>query len=175
MNTPLAAYDVAGDFSVYGTDLAEIVELANRLFVYTLSAYLIYLINFLRSVPLKKTILSAAAMFACVGLIAACQTTTEPAQTGKAKMASPTTLKFQIAADTVACTTGGFISDPVPTRCMIVNGERFSQNISGYNHQEGVGRVLKVERTQFCDPDVFNSCPQDTFNFYDYRLLSVIE
>lgn len=75
---------------------------------------------------------------------------------------------FQIAADSAPCT--GLIQ----RRCLIVNDELFYSGITGYDHQEGLSRVIRIERIQFCDPDVFNSCPQDV-GIYKYRLLEVIE
>lgn len=59
-------------------------------------------------------------------------------------------------------------------KCLVVNSELFYDDIEGYDHQEGVGRVIKIERIQFCDPDVLNSCPQDV-GIYRYRLLEIIE
>lgn len=75
---------------------------------------------------------------------------------------------FRIAADTVPCT------GLMPMSCLVVNNKLFYDSIDGYDHQEGIGRIIKIERTQICDPDVFNSCPQD-IGIYRYHLLEIIK
>ena len=122
---------------------------------------------------MKLSISSTFIFLATVGQITACQTTLEPTENNKASNTSQ--VIFQIAANTVYCTTGGPVAPSVNTKCLVVNGEIFYDAIDGYDHQEGVGRAVKIARTQFCDPDVYNSCPQDIVNIYDYHLLEIIE
>lgn len=120
---------------------------------------------------MKISILSTVVLLASAGQIAACK------NQGDAVESTPSdTLQavFQIAADTVPCTQGGLIGQSEQMRCLVVNGETFYDSIEGYDHQEGVGRTLKIERTQICDPEVFNSCPQDIGSIYRYCFLKVI-
>jgi hypothetical protein len=77
-------------------------------------------------------------------------------------------IRFLVDPQTVTCQ--GF--HPIDQKCLIVNGGNFFEEIEGYTHQEGVGRILRVERTQICNPDVLNSCPQDV-SIYRYRLLEI--
>ncbi|MFT5706456.1 MAG: hypothetical protein ACI9ES_000735 [Oceanospirillaceae bacterium] len=55
-------------------------------------------------------------------------------------------------------------------QCLIVNGESFYEEISGFVHQPGKTTTIEVERIQICDPNVINSCPQD-IGIYQYRWL----
>lgn len=121
---------------------------------------------------MKSSIASTFMLLATVGQTAACQSTIVSPENNKSFNASQAV--FQIAADTVPCTKGGPVAQPVQTQCLVVNGETFYEDIEGYDHQEGVGRTLKIARTQICDPDVFNSCPQDTVSIYSYRFLEII-
>ena len=59
-------------------------------------------------------------------------------------------MRFLVEPQTVTCQ--GF--HPVDQKCLIVNGGNFFDEIEGYTHQEGVGRILRVLRTQICNPDV---------------------
>lgn len=115
---------------------------------------------------MRVSILSTLALLAAVGQITACQHTIKSAENDEST--KPSQSVFQIAADTVPCT------GLVQRRCLIVNNETFYEGIEGYTHQEGVGRIIKVERTQICNPEVFNSCPQDV-GIYRYHLLEVIK
>lgn len=103
---------------------------------------------------------------ATVGQVLACQHSVNSIVRTNSINASQTV--FQIAAESVPCT------GLVPMRCLVVNGELFYNVIDGYEHHEGIGRVIKIERIQICDPDVFNSCPQDV-SIYRYRLVEVIK
>lgn len=121
---------------------------------------------------MKMSILTTVILLATTGQIAACKHPVDAVESNP-----PTdTLQavFQIAADTVPCTQGGLIGQAVQARCLVVNGETFYDGIEGYDHQEGVGRTIKIERTQICDPAVFNSCPQDIGSIYRYCLLEDI-
>lgn len=121
---------------------------------------------------MKISIVSTLVLLAAVGQITACQHTIEPTENNKFPNTSQAI--FQIAADTVPCVQGGIVGQSVQARCLIVNGEVFYDSIAGYDHQDGVGRTVKIARTQICDPDVFNSCPQDIRSIYSYRLLEII-
>ncbi len=77
-------------------------------------------------------------------------------------------LRFLVDPQTVTCQ--GF--HPIDQQCLIVNGGNFFEEIEGYTHQDGIGRVLRIERTQICDPDIVNSCPQD-ISIYRYKLLQI--
>jgi len=121
---------------------------------------------------LKASIVSKFILLATVGQITACQHAIEPAENNKSFNTSQ--IVFQIAANTVACTTSSSIALPMPRRCLVVNDETFHDAIDGYDHQEGVSRTIKIARTQICDPDVFNSCPQDIGSIYSYRLLKIM-
>ena len=122
---------------------------------------------------MKASIVSKFILLATVGQVTACQLAIEPAESNKSFNTSQAV--FQIAADTVACPTSSPIALPMPKRCLVVNGKTFHDAIDGYDHQEGVGRTIKIARTQICDPDVYNSCPQDTVSIYRYRFLEIIE
>lgn len=122
---------------------------------------------------MKKSILSTVAILVAATQLSACQPTGDVVETDRSDRTVLS--QFQVAANTVGCNKGGPLGQATAGRCLIVNGERFSESISGYTHQEGVAHVLKVERKQICDPDVFNSCPQDIGSIYKYRLLSVVE
>lgn len=78
-----------------------------------------------------------------------------------------TTLYFEVAANTQTCT--GMIEQ----QCLVVNGQYFYDTIDGYTHTEGTPRILKVERTQYCDPEIINDCPQDV-GIYRYKLVRII-
>ena len=121
---------------------------------------------------MKASIVSKFILLACVGQITACQHTTGSTEANKSFNTSQAV--FQIAADTVACNQGGLIGPSVAMRCLVVNEETFYEGIDGYDHQEGVGQTIKVARTHICDPDVFNSCPQDIGSIYSYRFLEII-
>lgn len=122
---------------------------------------------------MKASIVSKFILLACVGQITACQHTVESTEINKSFDTSR--VVFQIAADTVACTTISPIAVPMPRRCLVVNGKTFHDAIDGFDHQEGVGRTIKIARTQICDPDVYNSCLQDTVSIYSYRFLEIVE
>lgn len=109
---------------------------------------------------------SSLVWLATVGQVFACQHSIVSAEDTKPLNTSQAI--FQIAADSAPCT------GLVQRTCLVVNNELFYSGITGYDHQEGVSRVIKIERIQFCDPDVFNSCPQDV-GIYRYRLLEIIE
>ena len=85
------------------------------------------------------------------------------------KQGDKKTILFEIAPETTICQG----LHPVDQSCLIVNGGLFYDSIEGYVHQSGVGSVIEVERTQICDPEVFNSCPQDV-SIYTYKLLRVM-
>ena len=122
---------------------------------------------------MKTSIVFTFILLASVGQVTAGQHTLETMENNK----FPNTAQavFQIAAGTTPCTKGSLVSQSANTNCLIVNGETFYDDIDGYDHQEGVGRIVKIARTQVCDPDVFNSCPQDIGSIYSYRLLEIIE
>ena len=121
---------------------------------------------------MKLSILSTLVLLAAVGQVAACQNSVETGQNDSTSATSQTV--FRIAANTVACSKGGLTGQSRQARCLIVNGATFYDAIEGYNHQEGVARTVKISRTQTCDPEVFNSCPQDVGSIYQYRLIEVI-
>ena len=121
---------------------------------------------------MKLSILSTLVLLAAAGQITACQKMIETGQNNRPTTASQSV--FRIAAQTVACTKGGLMGQPRQARCLVVNGETFYDAIDGYNHQEGVAQTIKVSRMQICDPEVFNSCPQDIGSIYQYRLVEII-
>lgn len=70
---------------------------------------------------------------------------------------------FTVGPETVEC-HGAF-----PQNCFIVNGEYFYDTIAGFDFKPGYEYVLEVERTQICNPEVLNDCPQD-IGIYEYSL-----
>ncbi len=74
---------------------------------------------------------------------------------------------FEIGPEIVRC-HGAFEQD-----CLIVNQELFYDSIDEFTHKPGVTTIAEIERTQYCDPDEFNSCPQDV-GIYRYRLLGIL-
>ncbi len=90
---------------------------------------------------------------------------TENIDTGK--IGDKRTLYFEVGPQKSDCT------GMMPMKCLNVNGQFFYDHIEGFTHKPGVTSVLEVEREQYCDPDVFNSCPQDV-GIYNYRLVRVI-
>ncbi len=61
-----------------------------------------------------------------------------------------------------------------PRQCLMVNGELFYDTIDGYRHEAGQGRLIRVERTQICNPAIPNDCRQDA-GIFRYRLLEILE
>lgn len=62
----------------------------------------------------------------------------------------------------------------MPMECLIVNGEFFYDTIEGFDFEKGYSYELEVEKTQYCDPGVFNDCPQDV-SIYNYKLIKVLK
>ncbi|NRA85875.1 MAG: DUF4377 domain-containing protein [Rhizobiales bacterium] len=122
---------------------------------------------------MKVSIVFTFILLASVGQVTAGPHT--PESTENNKFPNTSQAVFQIAAETAPCAKGSPIGRSVHMKCLIVDGEVFYEGIDGYDHQEGVGRIVKIARTQVCDPDVFNSCPQDIGSIYSYRLLEIIE
>lgn len=77
-------------------------------------------------------------------------------------------MRFQVEPKTVICQG----LHPVDQKCLVMNGEYFYQQIDGYNHKEGQGRILSVERLQICNPKKDNDCLQDA-SIYQYKLLKI--
>ncbi len=104
------------------------------------------------------------------GLVSACLPSSENSANAEksAPVVDSSLIIFEVAPDSVACV------GVAPMRCLVVNGELFYDGIEGYNHREGIGRTLRIERTQICDPTVWNSCPQD-IGIYRYRLVETIQ
>lgn len=121
---------------------------------------------------MRLSITSTLVLLAAVGQVTACQKMIETGQNNSPTAASQNL--FRIAAQTVGCTKGGLTGQPIQAKCLVVNGETFYGAIDGYIHQEGVARTIKISRTQICDPEVFNSCPQDMGSIYQYRLVEII-
>lgn len=61
-----------------------------------------------------------------------------------------------------------------PQQCLVVNGDLFYDTIDGYRHEAGKGRLIRVERTQICNPAIPNDCRQDA-GIFRYRLLETLE
>jgi len=61
-----------------------------------------------------------------------------------------------------------------PRQCLMVNGALFYDTIDGYRHEAGKGRLIRVERTQICNPAIPNDCRQDA-GIFRYRLLETLE
>lgn len=74
------------------------------------------------------------------------------------------TLLFEIGPKKVDCMGVG------PMQCLVVNGGYFYDGIEGYEHTPGQSVIIEVEREQYCDPDIFNDCPQDA-GIYRYRFI----
>ena len=74
---------------------------------------------------------------------------------------------FEIGPEISRC-QGAF-----PQECMIVNGGLFYDSIEGFTHTPGTTHIIEVLRTQYCDPDEINSCPQDV-GIYNYKIVRVI-
>ena len=80
------------------------------------------------------------------------------------------------SSDKIIVTIGPELQDCVgvgPMKCMVVDGEFFYDQIQGFIHRNGVTSTIEIEREQFCDPEVLNSCPQDG-GIYKYKLVRVV-
>ena len=96
---------------------------------------------------MKISIASKVTLLTTMGQITACQKTIESTVGNNSSNISQAV--FRIAADTVPCSQGGLVGQSVKMRRLVVN--------DGIDHQEGVSRIIKIERTQICDPDAFTA------------------
>lgn len=82
----------------------------------------------------------------------------------------------QYPAEKMTVTIGPNLQDCMgvaPMRCMVVDGGLFYDQIEGFTHKTGVTSIIEMERKQYCDPNVFNSCPMDA-GIYKYNLIKII-
>lgn len=61
-----------------------------------------------------------------------------------------------------------------PRRCLVANGELFYDPIEGFRFTPGIEQILEVRRTQVCDPNAADDCPQDV-GIYKYELIRTVE
>jgi len=83
------------------------------------------------------------------------------------KMGDTRLILFQIGPDVSTC------QGLVEQQCMKVNGGLFYDSIEGFTHRSGETVIIEVLRTQICDPNLENSCPQDA-SVYDYKFVRKI-